>query len=326
MNEDFKRQLALPNWMRSHVGRREQVFQGLHQLMPTLVKNTTGSNVPPYSMLEVQDSATTNSLDQAHIGASIRLDAGLVTETSTELYISSGPLSIAAGKSGMGYVGSVLPFAVSANIGDFLTPSVGALTPSVGTSGPLIVYAKDAATGLVLSKHAGGGSAGSAHWVLFEFVSANGYYAEDAPDIDGGYCEYQPGYNPTGLIGKVVRYPCGFTAVPKQDANGNIPLVDPIGWTDNRSADELIGKRGFAFYMSEAGYAGSEDSTYGDECEWCIDIPNLFRERRVQTDTSKEEDLIRFKFERMAVWDHCLLEDYTIPLKNCPDPDYYDCY
>jgi len=156
--------------------------------------------------------------------------------------------------------------------------------------------------------------------VVFEITDANGYTAATAPTEDGLAC-VDGGGPMDELFAEIIHMPCGSTSVPLMEDGCKIPLTDPVGWTDDRTPDELIGKRGIAAYVSsDACYADSYTN-----CQWVIVSIDLFRERLVVVDWIKEEDRIVVKFEKIKVWDHCTEEDYILDLLDCTDSNPYGC-
>lgn len=153
------------------------------------------------------------------------------------------------------------------------------------------------------------GGGGGGNEVLFEIVDAG--YPEDYPS--DGSCEDLP-TGPTGDVkAEVIRHSCGGS-VQGKDENGLITLVDELGFFDNRSVDDLEGKKGLASYMSD-GYS----------CEWVVTWIDWFRKRQTVVDWRKTADQIIAELEEHWVWNHCELPDYVIDLAECPDDEYGGC-
>lgn len=301
---------GLPDRFRSRASRRGHVLDALSILSPVLIKNESSETMPPLSMVEVSSNTTTNLLDNAAIGNDLVLRCVKVTSEDTELYVSTGLVSIPAGKTGPGYVGTILPFKMSAAIGDFLTPRVNSFTPSVSTSGPLVVYASQG--GVVLAKHVASGI--QQNEIVFRLVDSSSGSASQSGASGSEEC-FTGSVDP--IIGEVLYQACPAVAIDGIDENGQVELTDPLGWLDNRSIDEVAGKVGVASLHVAYSASGSASNT---DCQWIIDVINLQEQAEVLAPpVSLTSEGLTFKCLKIIVWGQCDAGTKTIPVTECPD-------
>jgi len=293
---------------------------------PLYFRNDSGETIPAFAAMQATGNVDMNGQNYFIVNKPVDRD-GTAGPFLFNLFndvpaASSGAACVNYGVATAGPSVRVLSDVASPAAGDKLSPQAGSWKVAAGGTIITATGADDIRADVIRGTVGGGG--GAAPIVEFAIVSADGYLTADGESyVDGGPC-HDDG-NPADLKGEIIRYPCGATSVPGQDANGYIDLVDDLGWTNNRTRDELLGRKGYAVRLSADGY-GSKYDRYGDECVWAIIIMNFFRERRVCVDVIKTATKIIFKFEKVMVFDHCTLQPYEIPLSDCPPSDYYDCY
>lgn len=116
------------------------------------------------------------------------------------------------------------------------------------------------------------------------------------------------------LLARVLRRPCGVARVQGEDDDGYVEVIDEMGWLENQSASRVNNKKAFAHLLS----AGDS----GGECQWVLDIPNLFQERQfVQDWYVSGLDIIEEKVNA-HVWNWCRLDDEVTPGVDCAEEEY----
>lgn len=120
------------------------------------------------------------------------------------------------------------------------------------------------------------------------------------------------------FFGRVVKKSCGMGAVPGEDADGLIELMDDLGILDNRDMRDIVGRVGFAVRMKEEP-SGSVSGSVEGECYWMIVIVNFWRVVQVVTDIVFGAESITIKRKNLTVWDECSLPDETIEGTDCPE-------
>ena len=136
--------------------RRGHVIDGLTNLVPVILKNASGQTLAPYSLVEIVSNSTVNTTDDGLIGTDIALSVQLVQTDKEENVVSTGAIAIPVGKSGPGYVGSILPLRTTAAVGQRISTKKDDTQAVQDSNGFMIVYAKSGAVSL--AKHAGSSS------------------------------------------------------------------------------------------------------------------------------------------------------------------------
>jgi hypothetical protein len=163
---------------------------------------------------------------------------------------------------------------------------------------------------------------GSGDYVAFEFVdetssssgSASG--SSSANDVPADCASRSPSIGP--YFGRVIRKSCGMGAVPGENADGLIGLIDDLGILDNRDMRDITGRIGFAVRMKEDP-SGSASASVESECYWMIVIVNFWRVVQVVTDFIFDGKDFTIKKKNITVWDDCDLPDEVLFGDDCLD-------
>ena len=211
----------------------------LTPLQPVLIRNTNADDAfPPFSLVEINTSNITNTLDEPLIGKDVVLNCIRPTTCALHKFAATGAIKIPAGKTGPGYLGDILPLTAtsSAAIGDYVHPKRDAYTVDTG-HGPYMVYARHPTkVDVVLCK-----TVPICHEVQFELLGGADSFGEASA--------------------KVTEVLCGCPHVPGINGEGNITVKNTLGCLTLEA-----GQKGFASYNQAWPITQSNDC----QCYWSI--------------------------------------------------------
>ena len=297
---------------------------------PIYFRNDSGEEVPPYACMQVTGTVDSNGQNF------FTIDKPADEDGTSGAYLFNLHRPVAIDEFGIGDAG-VEARALSGgslNPSDRASASTGSWEVKQANGGPFICGGDDDIGENVvrLFLYSQGGGSGSI--IEFEILtvtssssssSSGSVSASDSSDTESGQCDDRADDAPTAVTAKILRRPCGVEVVPAEKG-GEVTVIDSVGgFLKERQADELVGKQGYAVYLTNPDYVTSSSVTSStdpdnDRCQWIIIWIDWFRWVSVVEDIIFGDSEITVKRRNVKVWDDCKLEDEVIEGTDCVEP------